>query len=322
MSRAGATGGKPRGSADTASLASVGLTAALGLVDDEFEDDPARHLALTSLKVSSGCAASVADASTALVAPPQAAPLQLQQKEIVGPAFSCMKCKLKWSVRDMSSRSNVCKLDNASYVALTERWKNQRQLRVWFTALSDDQKGVWFRAQHGVSAKRSWDVMMFTETSKRATYGDEHDLEKFVTWRKFKRRMFTENPGIKVERIAAKWIDIIQDPAVECLWRREQWLVPEYDGVVRQKGRRSEQAGEASRRCGIEGAQHLQNLESGSTLMLENYIKSLPDAATPVDDSAPHVEAHVSDQPTTQKPVDYVGKAILREVSILVLSVV
>ena len=117
-----------------------------------------------------------------------------------------------------------------------------------------------------------------------------------------------------VTQAELEWESTVSGGQSECLWRRNQWLVPNFDGVQKKTGSRDSQDQTTSRCAKVEDAEQLQQLISQEALLLKSFQDSQKPAATvPVPD-APQVDARAADQVQSAKPTDYIMGAITREV--------
>ena len=68
-----------------------------------------------------------------------------------------------------------------------------------------------------------------TEHDEQNTYRQTEDVDRFVPWHVFKREGLAT--GREVLQLEKEFQDMVDDPTVECIHRRGQWLVPFYEGV-------------------------------------------------------------------------------------------
>ena len=67
----------------------------------------------------------------------------------------------------------VCKADKASYSSLANRWKDNNQLRLWWSAMSEVEQITWYRKQQerGYGSHRQCDMGVVYVESDSANLG-------------------------------------------------------------------------------------------------------------------------------------------------------
>jgi hypothetical protein len=147
-----------------------------------------------------------------------------------GKTFSCLKCKQALPFTEMSSRSNVCQKDNASHSSMYSRTKASKPMLLWWNGLGAEGQRLWYMKQQTMGpGKRTWDEISYTEESVQETYQDENEVDTYKTWKNWKREGMSV--GCSVKQLEEEFVAMVHNPQVGCLFRRGQWLVPEFDGV-------------------------------------------------------------------------------------------
>jgi len=182
--------------------------------------------------------------------------------------FKCHKRERTHPVLDMcSGRYGCCIRCHNNYRALSNRWSNCRKLKQWWQGLRKEQQVAWFVKQQEVpaGAKRKFDCLAYAEHGINSSYRLNEDVDRFIPWHVFRREGIAS--GRCEPELEKEFQDLVDDPTVECIHRRGQWLVPFYEGVVRKTGQQHGTQTVAFRQVNVETGEHLQQLlNSGSTL--------------------------------------------------------
>ena len=232
-----------------------------------------------------------------------------------GASFDCTKCGRTLPLSSQSSRKGVCVPDSAAYKALADKWSKQRQLRTWWMNLSPEEQRAWYLKQQDVPSgtKRKFQDMMHAETTQEIAGNVEDEIDNFITWTKFKRDGLLE--GTSVPDLEDQWKQLVDDPNVETIKRRGQWLVPEFVGVQRRKRHGLLQSSASTRAASVSDPEHLQRLRQTGRENIKAFLEAVPDTRSiPVLD-CPFVETTEAEQPVRQPPVDVVAAAINRDVT-------
>jgi hypothetical protein len=203
-----------------------------------------------------------------------------------------------------------CAKDNLSYQGLALRWAKNQTIKSWWASLTDVQQAEWFKKWASLSSKRRFDEMFYQEISRHALQMLEDEVDDYQTWIVFKRnRIGTMSEAA----ITQEWEDIIKNNQTECLWKRNQWLVPEFQGVIRKKRKLDEQAWETGRTANVSSEAALGSLVAGGEQMLARFGESIaaPLISKPQE---PEVDARPEDMPRAAKPDDAMLGCIRREV--------
>ena len=228
--------------------------------------------------------------------------------------FWCKKCDSACASCDLSKgKKDECRKDAASYKALTDRWANDRKLREWFHNMLPHQKVEWYRKQQSLQAgtKRRFDLMEFSEGSRHVVGTGDKELDHFKTWSSFLRDGL--QGGSSVQTLEASWTEHITNHKNECLFVRGQWLVPEFQGVVREKSDMRLEENMLARTAVIRDSTQLGELTATSEKLLTSFKDSV-DAPKIEMPRQPYVDARVEEMPASSSACPVVGRSILREV--------
>ena len=227
--------------------------------------------------------------------------------------FQCRHCERVLTLTEMSaSRRGACVQCYSAYNSLQRRWNQCRKLKAWWDALPPGEKTQWYVKQTEVptSAKRKFSALLYQEqTVNEATFG-EKEQDRFVPWSVYKREGLKEGRDEKL--LAAEFQELVDDPNVECLYRREQWLVPSFEGVLRSKATKSKHVSAGVRHTEIASADHLTALQNSGSSLREQFLSSAPTTLTGKNDGS-WVQGQLADQPVPQCPTDLIARAIGRE---------
>ena len=227
--------------------------------------------------------------------------------------FRCSKCRKCLSISMMcSSRSNVCKMDSASYKSLVTQWQKNRQLKTWFQGKTPEEQVQWYlkqQARHG--EKRKLDTLEYSEQNVEDIKEQEKELDDFKTWSRFKRDGLLEQKS--VPQLEQEWKELIESPHTECIFRRGQWLVPEFVGVQRAAVNEHGHRFVSAQGANITTAEQLEQLQRSGQMLQEQFLNSIQPAVmqTPLQ---PVVHSTPAEQPFCTGPQDILSQQIAREV--------
>ena len=234
--------------------------------------------------------------------------------------FKCAKCEKTHPIADMcAGRFGCCTRCHNNYKALVNRWGSCRKLKTWWTNLSKEQQLAWYVKQQEIpaGAKRKFDALMYTEHDEQNTYRQTEDVDRFVPWHVFKREGLAT--GREVLQLEKEFQDMVDDPTVECIQRRGQWLVPFYEGVVRKTGRQHGTRSTAHRQVTVESGEHLHQLVATGITLHDQFQASFKPTQTCKEyENSNWVQGQVSDQPVTTEASSVITKAIAREACLFV----
>ena len=146
--------------------------------------------------------------------------------------FRCRKCSLLLAVQEQDPhKPGQCKKDSLSYKGLNDRWQRDCKLKLWWDSLNLAAQGQWYRTQHHnpSGSKRKYDALNVQDSSLDKAYNGEEDVDMFVPYDIFEQKCIAL--GMKIPEAQSAFRTMVEDPFIECKWRRNQWLVPQYQGV-------------------------------------------------------------------------------------------
>ena len=233
--------------------------------------------------------------------------------------FFCGKCQWNqpMSVLRIRSGAKICEMDVRAYGGLQARWNANRQLRSWWKDLPNDKKVEWYRnrQQSETGKKRTADELMHGDFSKDAAFEDKAELDELIPWRIYRRRAMQD--GDSEPQAAVDFVNIIKNNQVNCLFHRGEWHVPEYQGVQRKAGRRSEHGSQDQRGYRVQSSAELANLSAASGQAVERQLQSLQAASQQgsraLRSDTPAIMAGQAQQPAMAPAADIVLAGIVQE---------
>ena len=197
---------------------------------------------------------------------------------------------------DMSPhRRNVCIKDTRSYKSLTERWAKNRTLKIWWDVLLPDARinGFCKNQECQLGEKRKHGEITHGDSSIQQEHMGEEELDHFIPWDLFEEKGLRR--GRNSTELEAEFIGIVQSGEYECLFRRNQWLVPKFCGVERRRGWRNIQQSADERRAIDLTPEDLRALSSTSDKLRDEFAQQTPCAIMPPPSALPHIDARIED---------------------------
>jgi hypothetical protein len=152
--------------------------------------------------------------------------------------FKCTKCELDKPISQRRTRGNkaVCELDVNNYAALAARWKNQKQLKSWWSARSHEEKIAWFRKEQGHchGLKRSFDDVCYSDITNHRAQSSRLSLYNQIPLPVFIRNKCAE--GIQRPQAVLLFEAMVAEHREECAFENNQWHVPDYGGIQASVG--------------------------------------------------------------------------------------
>ena len=174
---------------------------------------------------------------------------------------------------------------------------------------------AWFRKWGGMTSKQRFDAISYIETTVKAFEAIEDELDHFMTFAVWEEKK--QAARWSDERILKEWTAIVESQRDECLWRRNQWLIPRFEGVHRIKRQRTSQEIMASRHASITDSSQIGKLWSAGEASLQQFgasIQATVANGTHVEGPSLHVRA--GDQPVQLPTRDVIFGDVEREVVI------
>jgi hypothetical protein len=231
--------------------------------------------------------------------------------------FPCNKCGCQFPVEEMSHRNNTCEKDAQSYKSLTDRWKTNKNLRSWWVNKTPDEKRNWYLQQPETSTgmKRQFDSAVYQERSALSAHVQEDEVDCFIPYRVFFRESKAE--GKEKDAIDEEWKAWIETRQSECKRRRNEWLIPQFEGIQTISGTRHAQEVHAIRQAEITSPDQLVQMMNSGEKMLNQFSSQIPVPVMPIA-CTPNVEPQYpvpTDTPLGVQAPDVIGYAIALEVT-------
>ena len=134
-------------------------------------------------------------------------------------------------------------------------------------------------------------------------------------WIPYERFYREEMPILKNEtKVEKKWQELLEANKYQVVWRRNQWLVPRFEGLERRVRQRVSQEMECIRQANIQDAQQMDLLWTGGEAALQRFRDSIQPTLTILAGMAqPYIVSQPADQPAIPKPADVFFQAIRGE---------
>eukprot|EP00927_Polykrikos_kofoidii_P065099 TRINITY_DN60895_c0_g1_i1.p1 TRINITY_DN60895_c0_g1~~TRINITY_DN60895_c0_g1_i1.p1 ORF type:complete len:788 (-),score=151.87 TRINITY_DN60895_c0_g1_i1:269-2575(-) len=232
------------------------------------------------------------------------------------PVFTNSCCKKVLPTSEMLPKGNQtwCKKDTASYQALCQRWVKNPKIKVWWQSLQPEKRVEWFINWQGLSGKKRFQDIVYEESTTNASEGIGDDIDVWVTWKEFLSNGL-RIPGETTQSLMQKWQETINSNRASCLFKRGQWLVPEYKGFERRTRARISQEVTVSRKTSVEDENALVTYQESGRQQLELFGGSVQAPQVADAPLGPEVLSRPQDQPPLLQPRDHIGGAIAQEAS-------
>ena len=142
----------------------------------------------------------------------------------------------------------------------------------------------------------------------------EDELEKFQTWKMFLRA----NPRKSEHDLKAEWTKIIEENRSECLFRRGEWLVPEFQGIERRIRKRQAESQVVERVAHIKDQATLDSFLASGKQRLDMAKVEISPAVIDLTDyhvCAPVINSRPMDMPMRASSSGVFLESMGREVS-------
>ena len=235
--------------------------------------------------------------------------------------FACKKCQQVLPREEESTlRKGICKRDISAYKSLSDRWSRNRQLKDWYDSQSHEQMVLWYLKQQKCPSgqKRKFDCE-YSDASVKRGYALEQEEDHWITFDQFFAR---QPPGTTLQEALATFAAFVNANESECLWRRNQWLIPTFVGVRRLRGCGIEQHSTCARIARAPSADDLRQLQGGGDRLLQNFAQQVPTAIRPFSSGVvpDTITATPADMPTLAAATDVMANAVAREVTTFAAS--
>jgi hypothetical protein len=234
--------------------------------------------------------------------------------------FFCKKCKCQKPINELIVRGNlsICASDVNSYKNITDRWKSNPALRVWWKAQGDDGQAAWFKKQHTLDRgqKRHFDDVTYVENHSEEARRNRMEDDRYIPWWMFLRDGLVM--GKSEAALRQEFSDTVNNPDIHCEFARGQWLIPRFEGLLVQSGSSVVDSSSSWRSAAVQSQSQLQGLvQTGRTLVQQQLQQNSHSAAmlTPrLMLDMPTVHSRIEDQPQRPHITDLLQASVLREV--------
>jgi hypothetical protein len=229
--------------------------------------------------------------------------------------FTCAMCQQQCPLSAGIQKGSVlwCDKDNRAYNSLRTRWTTNKKLKQWWNALTPAQKQGWFRKWQHMDAKRRFELISFVEETVAAQEHVEDEIDKYITFDMWRKQELDMGYEVTEGALADKWKGIIESMRFECIYRRGQWLIPQFAGVERRNRKRLTLAQTAARTANVSDPEQMLSLWQGGQAALNSFAQSQQAAKCAPMLVGPTVDARPEDMPQPAQPQNVVLDAIVRE---------
>ena len=227
--------------------------------------------------------------------------------------FLCCKCGLMKPVAESVPKGSQiwCAKDINSYQALGGRWRTLPALKAWWTNLDQNEQRKLFIKWQGMNNQQRFNSIQYMEFSESTLEDLEDEVEKFETFADYKLRY----PLMHDNVVQQNWLDTIEQNRNECVFRRNEWLVPRFAGIERRVRQRRAEGHRTERAATVDSETALQQFVQAGRERLSRAIDSqAPSVISPVTD-APVCNAGIVDMPLRPSVLSVMIESIDREVT-------
>jgi hypothetical protein len=210
------------------------------------------------------------------------------------------------SLMVMRSNQKICQPCVNSYSSLANRWKTNKNLKLWWASLGEVGQADWYRKQHGSSnMKRKFENIGYSESSSHSDERTKHAVGDMIPLNIFIRRKTLE--GLSAAMATQEFQRLVDDKHTLAEFTRGQWHVPDYQGLQRKTGETDSTMYKISRGGAVDNLEQLSEYLASAEQQSANMSRHLEQAsellAPPPPPSAVKITGDIRDQPTI-KPVE------------------
>ena len=231
-----------------------------------------------------------------------------------GATFSCPKCRKTLPLTESTPKGTQlwCVKDNRAYNSLTQRWARAPKLRAWWASLTPDQQCEWFLKWQNMTPKARFAAIQYYERWEQSVEDLFDEVDGWIPWREFLRDGLTE--GTNRDTLNDEWMNIIETQRSECKLYRNQWLIPQCNGLRRIKRKRVADIVGSERRAEIGDPQQMQSLIASGQARLQQVQDAIMPVMTAPVETGPQIHSRPADQPQRAETPTLLLDAIVREV--------
>ena len=203
----------------------------------------------------------------------------------LGDAFDCPKCRKRWPLSDAAMVGNQqwCIYDRRSYASLQARWAKNVKLRNWWNSLSPETQTTYYLKWQSLNAKDRYRAITYCEEVAMSIEDIEDETDNHIPLDTYVQNFSAKYPGTPFATMEANFVAIVNSCRSECLYRRDQWLIPVFEGVKRIKRRRHAETITASREAELQDPRQVDAFWAGGKDRLERLATNM---APPVNSCA------------------------------------
>ena len=112
--------------------------------------------------------------------------------------------------------------------------------------------------------------------------------------------------------------DMVNNPAIPCVFERGMWHVPDYQGISLGTGTENREGWRTNRSAALTSPAQLAELQASGQQLIANAVQQQQQLAsswnTPVDQNAPQISSSMAAQPAVPAPMNVFEQQIAAEV--------
>ena len=161
-----------------------------------------------------------------------------------------------------------------------------------YRLLNQDDQVAWYVKQQQVpsGAKRKFDEITYTEASTHSVDEVENSMDTWRPWRWFRRWGLVD--GKTLVELEAEWKELTEGPDSQARWERDQWVVPEWDGIVGGVERRTGQSQQVTRAAAVTSSEQLATLQVQGQSLLNQFQTSILPAPQVMQSHLKSIHSH------------------------------
>ena len=240
-------------------------------------------------------------------------------QQTCGSQFVCRKCTMKFPLSDASSsKPETCNVCVASYKSLTVRWTSNRKLRTWWQDMDSSGQIAWFKKQHErpSGSKRKWDEFEYEDKTTESAHQNENEMDHWITFETYETdKLLRKWQPAEIDR---GWKEEVDKAGADALYRRGEWLIPRFEGVMRMNGWQRQDSSSTRRSAKIENGEQLEGLVSAGRRLRQHFREQCRGPRSCTESSPkPHVDADPNDLPQVPEAQPVFAKQVTREANLV-----
>jgi hypothetical protein len=126
-----------------------------------------------------------------------------------------------------------------------------------------------------VGERRNFDTCVFEEKGVDKIFDKTGEVDMCIPFWKYKQNMLTLDPKAEHAQIRRDFDAIVSDPDQDAIFRRGQWLVPSFEGVMRMTGTAREETVSTKRQQTIKNADDLQEFKGSGMAAIATSLQQV-----------------------------------------------